>query len=352
MINQEHFIEGFLKCLVEMDVVHLPGFGFFSCSYKSASIDAIGGLITPPTKEITFSSNLQEKKSSLNLISKYLGVNIEEVEASYAQLKSSWQSRLSNKEIVQLNGWGRLYMEYGGELKFKQELTTDIFKNDDLPILSFRAINRSQRDKKEFKSKRFKEQTTRKASNPNKKNVFSLLTNAELMPITIGVASFLLILVFYIILPKQPNFSNQSLAEKVKAERINQKPSHQLDAELAKDTFTEVLKDDKELIDEVSAVLDSENQNDSVLSNSFDQSNPISPKKLQQAIIITGAYKNIRGVKRKIKQFIALGYNPYQDIKEDLHRVGITFSYREPDELQEILSQIQETISPQAWILE
>ena len=349
MINQERLIEGFLNCLVKMDVVHLPGFGVFKCSYKSASIDAIGGLITPPTKEITFSATSTSDYSSLDLISKQLELPITAIRESYTNLQQSWKERLNNKEIIQLNGWGRLYKEYGGEIKFKEESGTDIFKKDDLPVLEFRTINRSIKDRKEFTERQLKSKKRAKNLNRKKNNVFSLLTNAELLPITIGVASFLLILVFYVIIPKQPDFTNQSLAEKVKAERINQKPSHQLNAELAKDTFLDEIEEDQALEAEVKAVFDIE-QTDSSTSN--EEKSRISPKKLQQATIITGAYKNIDGVKRKINSFIAKGYNPYQDIQGDLHRVGITFSYREEAELQEYLLQIQASISPQAWILE
>jgi len=352
MINQKHFFEGFYKSLVKVGEIHLPDFGVFRNSYRSASIDAIEGKIIPPSKEVFFSHLESTDQNGLELIAKELSISMEDVDSFYKQLKSSWTERLLNKEIIQLDHFGRIYKEFSGEVKFKQELNSSLFDNNELPVLNFRPITRTARSKELIETVKSQKQKSSISPSRKKKNIFSLLTKAELLPITIGVASFLLILGMYLILPQQPNFSNQSLAEKVKVERINKKPSHQLEAELAKDTFLDQLQSEQDLEDEVSAVLENGTNDSSELTISPPPSKRISPKKLRQAIIITGAYQNINGAKRKIRSLVAKGYNPYQDVKRDLHRVGITFSYREAAELQENLLQIQETISPQAWILE
>ena len=352
MINQEHFLEGFLKCLVKQDILHLPGFGVFSCSYKSATIDVMGGKISPPSKEITFSSGDTINQESIKLVANELGVSFEEMQEFYRNLCANWNNKLAQKEIIQLNGLGRIYKEFNGEIKFKQELNSDIFKDDELPILDFRPLRRSLRSKAAIESVKSSRQKVSYNTQRKKKNLFSLLTTSELLPITIGIASFLLILGSYLIIPRQPDFTNQSLAEKVKVERINQKPSHKIEAELAKDTFMDIVKAEQDLEDEVSAVFETEKMAQADSIEEIPETKRISPKKLHQVIIITGAYQNINGAKRKIKSLIAKGYNPYQDVKADLHRVGITFSYREAAELQENLLQIRETISPQAWILD
>ena len=177
------------------------------------------------------------------------------------------------------------------------------------------------------------------------------LTKTELLPITIAAASFLLVLVFYLAMPNQPKFNNQALAEKVKAERVNQKPSHQLNASLTKDTLTEALaKAEEEALEkEVEQVLE-----DSVIK---DQSTTVTPPTIEipnvkNAIIITGAYRNIEGVKRKIEQIISLGFNPYQDRQADINRVGVQFSYQSEADIQRIMSKVQQEISPRAWLLE
>jgi len=352
MINQEDFLRGLLKCLVKLEVVHLPGFGVFRSSHKTANIDVMGGVINPPSKELTFTPSQTVNKESIQLIAKELEVSVKEIDVFFNELKITWNKRLANKEIIQLSGIGRIYKEFGGDLKFKQELNSDIFSNDELPVLNFRPLNRSMRSKLPLERKpSYQRQRTNKRSR-KKKNIFSLLTNSELLPITIGAASFLVILAFYLLLPRQPDFTNQSLAEKVKVERINQKPSHQIEAEFAKDTFLDILKAEKDLEEEVAEVFEIDKESASDSSESIQDIKRISPKKLHQAIIITGAYRNFNGAKRKIKTLVAQGYNPYQDKKDDLHRVGITFSYREVREMQEYLLQIQENISPQAWILE
>ncbi|MEM9077851.1 MAG: SPOR domain-containing protein [Bacteroidota bacterium] len=116
-------IEGYISTLLyDHNCVIVPGFGAFLAHTKSAEINASSNRLTPPSKIISFNSQLttndgilvshiaQEKKLDYNSI---LG----EIES----VGQEWKKRLSNGERIELFGIGKLWFSSGEKIQFQPE---------------------------------------------------------------------------------------------------------------------------------------------------------------------------------------------------------------------------------------
>ena len=347
MLTREQFFEGLISCVMTQGRMGIPGFGTFVKQRREAQADPVAGLIHPPGNLFVIQPYQDGDGNLYASLSERYNVRIEEVEKFIQSLVIEWNGRLENKEIIEISNFGRIFREFTGELNFVQELSTSYSNPSNLPILPFRPINRSFASK--AKANTPIQWSNRKTTKTSWSHFKSRLTSTELLPITIAAASFLVLFGVYLLLPNQPDFNNQSLSEKVKVERLNQKPSHLPEATLAKDTLVETpAKSDTELAAEVEKVIENSSEIDE--QTTVKTPTEIIPD-LKEAIIITGAYRNIEGVKRKIDQIVALGFNPYKDKQGDINRVGVIFSYHSEADIQRILNKVQAQISPRAWVL-
>ena len=133
------------RLLYTNDTVVVPGLGAFSAQSGPAGIDYAGGKITPPAKTLTFNEVLKTDDGLLTFeIVKEKGITEEDARYWVDQQVEKIQEQLSQREIVAMEGIGRLYKNYMQKVQFLPDAANFSRDNFGLPPLQFSPLSRSR----------------------------------------------------------------------------------------------------------------------------------------------------------------------------------------------------------------
>lgn len=138
------------KLLFEQETVILPGFGGFTTTRTSASVDYAQGSLTPPSRAISFNENLTVNDGLLvQRVSRDFGIPTDQALEEVVDFVEKTRFSLDQREIITLPGVGRLYKNYAQKVQFLPDnanFNTDSFG---LPPLQFSPIVRSREVKEQ-----------------------------------------------------------------------------------------------------------------------------------------------------------------------------------------------------------
>ncbi len=128
------------------DYVAIPGLGGFVAQYKSAERHPVSHAITPPNKQLTFNRQLQRNDGLLqHRLIEVLAITPDDARQAIQQFVSTIKGRLDNRDVVKLDGIGKLFMDVEGNTRFVQAPDTTLLPAAyGLPSLQLQPVLRQK----------------------------------------------------------------------------------------------------------------------------------------------------------------------------------------------------------------
>lgn len=146
-LTKEHILKSIAELLVLHDCVIIPGFGGFVATYCTAAIDASMHSIAPPSKKISFNSQLQGNDGLLaNHLCKKLNINFVDADIAIKNLASELKQQLFSGNTVSFYTVGKLYINENQKIIFTPTLGANLLidsfglKHISLPKIKKQAI--------------------------------------------------------------------------------------------------------------------------------------------------------------------------------------------------------------------
>lgn len=118
------------ELLYNEDCIIIPGFGAFVCNYQSAVIEQNHKLILPPSKSISFNSQLIKNDGYLaSKLSEIFEVSYDESNQLIENIVATWKEELSNKRFLELEGIGSFRKNEFDKLLFNQFTELNLLTN-------------------------------------------------------------------------------------------------------------------------------------------------------------------------------------------------------------------------------
>lgn len=115
----ESYIE---ELLYDYNCVVVPGFGAFLAHGKSAELDATTNTLMPPTKTVSFNSQLSKNDGLLvSHIAKEKHLGYEELLQEVENEGESWNKKLQQGQSIELFGIGKLWLSNDQKIQFQPE---------------------------------------------------------------------------------------------------------------------------------------------------------------------------------------------------------------------------------------
>lgn len=114
--------------------------------YKSAERHPVTHAINPPGKQLTFNRQLQRNDGLLqHRLIEALSITPEKARQAIQQFATAVQSRLDNRDVVKMNGIGKLFMDVEGNVRFVQSPDTRLLPAAyGLPSLQLQPVIRQK----------------------------------------------------------------------------------------------------------------------------------------------------------------------------------------------------------------
>jgi cell division septation protein DedD len=325
-------------------VVILPGLGAFEASYKPAVVDHVQGKMYPPAKSFQFNENLITDDGLLQeQVEQRYQVSAQEAREAIENYVSELAKALERREIVEITGLGRLYLDFEQQFKFlqnSQNFNTDSFG---IPSVQFTPIVRP-RTETEVKAPPPKK--TPEQPSPRKPKAGGVWAQRTLLLIIVASVVLIAISAFYM---RREYVRQQMIIEpaiNTPSDRINQSPSRN-----SSDRGAIVLDESQ-----VEALLNKEGDpTEPMVEDEADDSPSEAPTLApgtKEAIVIIGAFNDPDNATELVQRLFQAGYDAYSDKKGKSTRVGVQFVYAERRELDRKLERIRKDFNPKAWILQ
>lgn len=108
--------------LLRNDCVILPAFGGFVSSYVSAKIDVKNGLITPPSKALSFNKNITSNDGLIiHYLAKEKDISFGESQQILTKEIHQIKAELDQGKRVHFHNVGHLYLNESGKIAFEQD---------------------------------------------------------------------------------------------------------------------------------------------------------------------------------------------------------------------------------------
>lgn len=118
------------ELLFNEDCIVVPGFGAFICNYQPAVIEQNQKLILPPSKSISFNSQLIKNDGYLaSKLSEIFEITYEESNLVIDSIVNLWNQELSNKRFLELEGVGSFRKNEFDKLLFNQFTEINLLTN-------------------------------------------------------------------------------------------------------------------------------------------------------------------------------------------------------------------------------
>jgi hypothetical protein len=315
------------SCIAELlhlhDRVVLPGVGALEGSYKPAAVDQIQGKIAPPSKKLSFNPLVKLSDGALtNLIAQKTGWSLTKSQIALDEYLAGVQQSLAKREIVEIAGVGRLYLDFEGQYKFiagPQNFNGDSFG---LPELRFNPLKR-QHAAVPASGKLLK------PAKPTPAKGFDLRSPVVwILSIAILALAFSLFFLFREMLSPpaaeavRPPVTTQPGAPPIAGEDEDEDPGQDEDYAFVQGALGELV----------------------------DTEAPTRAPGVREAVVIIGTFKDDSNAARQIQTLFSDGYEGYSDKHEGVTRVGIRLPFSEEAELQRQLQTIRNKYNPKAWV--
>ncbi|MFK7807543.1 MAG: hypothetical protein AB8F74_07015 [Saprospiraceae bacterium] len=331
------------KLLYQQDTVIFPDFGGLVGSYRPSSIDYVQGLIYPPSKILALNERLTTSDGVLeHFVRNQFELNGEEARAVIQGFVQKMKDDLDKGEIVLFPKVGRLYKNYERKLQFLQETTN--FNKDayGLPSLQFYPILRSA-EEKQFSDAPAPVSEPKMVGKVSRVNRFM----RSAMPVLIGCAVVSIAISLYFISP----VANEDMAGEfqklpVLETRLNQRPDMEQAGLGNHFSESENRHSDKVISKREDIIVPVEEDEDV-----FETEAPTYAPNAKECVIIIGAFSKKSGVRSTVEKVYNLGYDAYQDKKNNLTRVGVQLAYDNEKEIERALAKVRKQINRKAWVL-
>ena len=307
------------------DTVILPGLGALEGSYKAAVVDPVQGVVHPPSKKLRFNANLKLNDGTLvDLIAKKnhwpLSKAQEELDAYVLRMRQS----LEKREIVEIAGVGRLYLDFEGQYKLMpgpQNFHTPSFG---LPEVQFNPIKRQP------------VQTPAQEASPVVVRPSSSIPfwkkinwrSPVLWVLSLAVL-VLLVSVYYLVGVLNDPLTSGVTIKPVPGTTTN--PATDFD-------------DEEPELDEDNAFVTG------TLGELVDTEGATRMPGVKEVIVIIGSFKDDTNAEKQIQTLFSDGYEAYTDQLGGATRIGIRLGVESDEELQEKLKVIQSRYNKKAWV--
>ncbi|MEN0005780.1 MAG: hypothetical protein AAF798_16650 [Bacteroidota bacterium] len=321
-----------VRLLFDQDKVAIPGLGVLEAQYKEAGIDHIEGTLSPPSKSISFN---QQQTINDGLLTKQVQqayqVGVKDAEDAVQAFVTGVKNKLDQRDIVEIDQLGRLYVDYEGTIKLlpdKINFNTEVYG---LPTLKFEPISRVNIPYAVDEPP---------ASGAEQDVVTENISNwfQRLLPV-IGVLTLAIIaLGVYLIFFYEPTESQPTAANP--SDRVNISP-----AEVTPEASTTPAE-------APSATEDQEDASTDVQEDTVDDTEgaTVNPDQAY-AIVAVGLFGKQRNVERMIERIYKAGYEPYTQKEGKNTRVGVVITFEDEADFQEQLRQIRKTFDKNSKVL-
>jgi hypothetical protein len=337
------------ELLYENDAVNVPGLGGFVTEYQAATVDHVQAQILPPSREVSLNTNLPIDDGLLiqRIADDYRlsGLEAEQILRDYVD---GLHDALNAGEIVAIEGVGRLYKNYEGQLQLMSDHTNFDTTVYGLPAVGSNIINRN----------------TPPLAQP--------ATNAQVIPavqkedtdtwaffsrwfqqnqwIVVSVAMVVFVLtVWLLFFNKKSTDPNSGLSEvpELPESRINVSPGEVEDDELVIDEPTSPDDMNNMPAPEASTPPPAENEDEEL-----DTEAPTLAPEQSVALIRIGIFGDRGNVQKLVQRIYDEGFEPYTREKGSLIEVGVQFAYDDQQEVQANLRTIRRKFEEKAKIVE
>ncbi len=129
-LTKEHILKSIAELLTQYDCVIIPGFGGFVATHSNASIDVAMNSIAPPSKKISFNSQLQGNDGLLatHLCNK-LNLNFADTDIAIKSIASELKQQLFSGNTVSFYSVGKLYINENQKIIFSPALGSNLLIN-------------------------------------------------------------------------------------------------------------------------------------------------------------------------------------------------------------------------------
>lgn len=318
--------------LFEKSTVVIPDLGTFDTQKSGAKVDAVQGILNPPSKSVTFKPELLTDDG---VLCKYLSqkYKLSPVQANIEinNFVQDVKNRINKKEIVNIAAVGKIYKDLEQNWQFVPENTNFNTAAFGLPSVQSMPINRTSTNAaavaiaaQEKEIDNIVSQTIEPEDDKN---------NSYLLPILMGIFLLVVLAIVWYFLMKEENVKPEIPKENTEI--------------IANEQKDEETDDDEVFLNEEQSV---EEENSEDLPEIEDTEGISRLPGQKECIVIIGVYRKKENLQQLIEKIYNAGYDVYKDNKNGLNWIGIQFSYESKEELDETYKEITESIAPKAWI--
>lgn len=323
------------ELLYQHDAVALPGLGTFVSAYQPAEIDQVKGELHPPGEGAVFNPNLVTDDG---LLVKFLQsrhqLDFETARKQVKQYVEEVKAALESQEMVDFPEVGRLYQDYEKNLQFLPDSTNFSLEAYGLPVVEAYPAARPK-------------SASAAAAAPVSTAPARKINYALIGAIAAGVA--VILMAGYFLLFNEAPQDDEGLLP-VPTSRVNVSPSGQQGA--TGDSTEEIGETTDGQNPAASAPVEEERQEtESEEEAGWDSEEPTPAPDQRRLVIIIGAFGNQKNVSRLVDEIYDAGYEPYTEKSGSLTRVGVQKAYRQPAEVERVLTDVRNRFNSDAKLI-
>lgn len=297
--------------------VILPGIGAFSRERQAAVTDPVQERILPPTRQLRFNANLVLDDGVLQqAVQDHYNYSADEARELIARFTEDIRQRLDRRELVEIEGLGRLYRNYESKLQFLPENRNYDLASFGLPVIEAAPVDRRS--------------MAPAPADPPPVPAPAVAPARDYSDLTAGLATWLqrnlvwiALLTAFVVsigwyLLSRPD-SGDDLSG-IPSDRLNVSPL------------------EPEAPEEEAALPDPE------------PTVPPAPV-TQRTVIAVGLFGNTDNAERMIRRLYDAGFEPYTRREGNLTRVGAQVSYTTASELDSLLQDIRRRFERTAFVM-
>ena len=345
----------------------IPGLGTFQSNPVNSRTDAASGVVTPPSRTLNFNENLQTDDGILSEeVAKALGIPTQDATNRINAFVKEIHELLERREIVTLEGVGRLYKNYVQKIQFLPDAKNYNTDSYGLPDLQYSPIARSkesveqtirqtrEQEPVQSRNKSAKKQTAEAGTQPKSAPAAPPATEdpfyepqkrTDYFPlIGLGVIIALVVAAYFMLKPGKDTTAENGQQENSET-LVNTAPGEEGDNTAGNDTETAGLDGSNSSIPDKPA--DTDEFEDVPLEPVFEDESGTS----KESIVVIGLFGDKNNVERLKKLLTDNGFDIYEAPKGKATQVGAKFNYSNPDDFQQQLTKLKNlTGVPDLWV--
>lgn len=353
---------------MEEDQVCLPGIGTLRLRPQPALISPIEGKATPPSEQVNFNANLVlDDGRVLRGLTESTALDRAAAQAELTAFLEQTKENLDAGRSVTLEGIGRLFRHFDGQLRFTAGGDNFSKASFGLPAVDIRPIARTEKRAAAadpmLGTPLAASTGAAPASSPQKKTPGGILYDPELRKILWYVAAFLgsiaLLCLLYLLGTTIASALNDEPTPIVQVDEgpepqppIIRKPLPPVDAgRVVPEEPPRLRQTDSEDKPDRSYQQTEPNTNADRTTTTAPPSRPATTSS-NVALIATGLYGSSRNVEKNIARIKAAGYDAFSTPDGRYTRVGIRLEYQTEEERFSALNRIRRLFSEDAFVWE